>query len=174
MRFVALITIVFLVSPWRAFGQVTQPAIGLTTDVEDGKKMVHAVVTLTGKPIENVVLQYYVKRTFGNLLLGEDTTLDDGTSAMAFPTDLPGATDGKLHVFVKVKTPDIFAGISSESAFQADVQPLAESQNFPRALWAPHAPLGLMLSIFVLLLGIWLSYFFVVSRIIAIRTGGRQ
>jgi hypothetical protein len=173
MKTFLFIAWVLLISPWHAFAQTSRPAIALTTDVEDGKKMIHALVTLNGKPIENVNLQYFVQRTFGNLPIGQDTTLDDGTSAVAFPTDLPGAPDGQLHVIVRITAPPQYSSISLSAAFPADVQP-APADAFPRALWAPNAPLALMLSIFVLLAGVWLSYLFVVSRILAIRSAGQQ
>jgi len=173
MKPIPFITWVLLLSPWQAFAQTSRPAIAVTIDVEDGKKMVHALVTLNGKPIVNVNLQYFVQRTFGNLPIGQDTTLDDGTSAVAFPTDLPGAPDGMLHVIVRIATPPQYSSISLSAAFPADIQP-APADAFPRALWAPNAPLALMLSIFVLLAGVWLSYLFVVSRILAIRSAGQQ
>jgi hypothetical protein len=174
MKPILFIALILLMSAGRAFAQTTQPTIGLSTTVEEGKKMVHGLVTLNGKPVENVVLQYYVQRTFGNLLIGQDTTLDDGTSAVAFPIDLPGAPDGKLHLIVRIKEPPQYASTSVSVAFPADVQAAAVADAFPRALWAPNAPLPLMLSIFAVLAGVWLSYFFVVSRIVAIRTGGKQ
>ena len=98
MKPIHFVAFVLFIWPYAAFAQTSQPAISLTTDVEDGKKMVHAVVVLNGKPIENTTLQYFVQRTFGNLQIGEDTTLDDGTSAVAFPSDLPGASDGNLPI----------------------------------------------------------------------------
>ena len=102
MKQIPFIALVLLLSPWSVFAQTSRPTIAVTTDIEDGKKMIHALVTLNGKPLENVNLQYFVQRTFGNLPIGQDTTLDDGTSAVAFPSDLPGAPDGKLHVFVRI------------------------------------------------------------------------
>jgi len=164
------VVLLMLVSP--ALAQSTQPTIALATDVEDGKKMIQATVTLNGKPLANVTLQYFVQRTFGNLVLGQDTTLDDGTSAVTFPTDLPNAADGTLHVIAQIKTPAQYAAVSSAAAFSGDVQPPPADDAFPRALWAPNAPLALMASIFVVLAGVWTSYLFVISRILAIRSGG--
>ncbi|MGD0540444.1 MAG: hypothetical protein ABSB33_02890 [Tepidisphaeraceae bacterium] len=171
MKPIPLITLILLLWPWAAIAQTAQPAISLSTDIEDGKKMVQASVSLNGKPLENVVLQYFVQRTFGNMLFGQDTTLDDGTSAVAFPSDLPAASDGKLHFVVRIKTPAQYSAVSASAGFAGDVQPPPVTE-FPRALWAPHAPLALTVSIFVILAGVWLSYFFVVSRILAIRKGG--
>jgi hypothetical protein len=174
MKRIAFITLVVLLSPWLALAQSTQPAITLTTDVEEGKKMLSAQVALNGKPLANVNLQYFVQRTFGILPIGQDTTLDDGTSAVAFPSDLPGAVDGKLHFIVRIKSPAQYASSSISSAFAADVPPVPAVDPFPRALWAPHAPLLLMLSIFAILAAVWLSYVFVVMRILAIRRGGQK
>jgi hypothetical protein len=171
IHFIAFLLFIW---PWATFAQTTQPSISLTSDIEDGKKMVHAVVSLNGKPLENATLQYFVRRTFGNILIGQDTTLDDGTSAVAFPSDLPGASDGKLHLIVRIKAPAQYVSASSSAVFPADVQAAPVADVFPRALWAPQAPFALMLSIFVVLAGVWLSYAFVVSRILAIRMGGQQ
>jgi hypothetical protein len=172
MKLISFITLVLLASPWVALAQTTQPSIALTTDVEDGKKMIQATVTLNGKPLANATLQYFVKRTFGNLLLGEDTTLDDGTSALAFPSDLPGSADAMLHVTVKIKTPVEFVAASASAVFAADLKAVQVPDEFPRALWAPDAPLSLMITIGLLLAAVWSSYFYVVTRIFAIRMKG--
>jgi hypothetical protein len=155
-----------------ALGQ-GQPTIAVTSDVEDGKKMIHAVVLLNNKPLENVTLQYFVQRTFGNLLLGEDTTLDDGSSAVPFPSDLPGSADGKLSALVRIKTPEKYANISASAALDADIKAPAASNEFPRALWAPQAPLALMASIFVIVAAVWGSYLFVAFQVLGIRKAGR-
>jgi hypothetical protein len=163
-----LIAFVLLAWPLAALAQ-TRPSIQLSTDVEDGKKMIQATVTLNNKPLANVTLDYFVKRTFGNLAIGEDTTLDDGTSAVAFPSDLPGEMDGSLHFSVRVKSPDPYTGASTAAVLAADTPHALIADAFPRALWAPEAPLALMASIGAILGCVWLSYLFVVSQIYAIR-----
>ena len=164
--------VMLLLWPGVLLGQ-TRPSIALTTDVEDGKKMLHATVTLAGKPLENVTLDYFVQRTFGNLQVGEDTTLDDGTSAVAFPTDLPGAVDGNLHATVRVKSPDKYANASVTAVFAADVPHAAAVNDFPRALWAPQAPLALMAAIFGVVGCVWVCYLFVVLQVLTIRKVGK-
>jgi hypothetical protein len=161
---------IFVLLPTVLVGQTTKPEIKMNSDVEDGKKMIRAVVTLNGKPMENVTLQYFIKRTFGELLIGEDTTLDDGTSAVPFPIDLPGDRENELCAVAQIKTPTQYAG-----ALQGEIFPAQKSApvvgEFPRALWAPHAPLALMLSIFVVVGAVWVSYLFVIAQIMAIRKG---
>jgi hypothetical protein len=162
-------------APIARAGPTSSPGITVTTDVEDGKKMLHVVVTTPdGKPIENVVLDYYARRTFGDLRIGEDTTLDDGTSAVAFPSDLPGTADGRIDLVVRVKSPAQYASASTSISFTPDAPPTPAVDPFPRAMWAPQAPLALMATVLALMAGVWGSYAFVVSRILAIFQGGRQ
>jgi hypothetical protein len=174
MKKACLIPLIFLALPWAALAQTTQPTIALTAATEDGKKMFDALVTLNGKPVAGVTVQFFVRRTFGNLKMGEDTTLDDGTCAIAFPSDLLGSSDGKLHLNVHVSTPAQYASVSSSADFPADAQPAIAADPFPRALWAPHAPLALLETIFVLVAGVWSCYAFVVYQIWSIRKGAGQ
>jgi hypothetical protein len=47
-----------------------------------------------------------------------------------------------------------------------------DPEPFPRALWAPHAPLPLLVTILLLLTGVWSCYVFVVGQIISIGKDG--
>lgn len=174
MKTTSLIPLLLLLCTSPVFAQTTQPSVAISTDVEDGKKMVHALVLLNGKPLENVTLQYFVQRTFQNLKIGEDTTLDDGTSAVLFPSDLPGSPDGTLHLTVRITKPAEFAATTASAVFPADQMAPQAAEEFPRAFWAPHAPWPLMLIIAGLLIGVWGSYIFVVIRIFSIRADGKS
>jgi hypothetical protein len=163
---------IFMLVAWPGviLGQTTRPTIKLSSGVEDGKKMICGVVTLNGKPLENVTLQYFIKRTFGDLSIGEDTTLDDGTSAVPFPTDLPGDSENNLCAVARIKAPVQFALASGSQKFPVHESALPTA-DFPRALWAPHAPLALMLAIGAVVGVVWISYFFVIAQIMAIFKG---
>jgi len=151
----------------------TQPAISISVVTEEGEKLIRALVQSDGKPVENASVRFFIKRTFGNLLLGEDKTLDDGTAAVKFPKNLPGGATGQLHVIAEIKEPPESASrAETDVGGGANVEPVADP--FPWALWAPHAPLPLVLSITILLAGVWSTYIFVVSQIIAIRKGARS
>ena len=148
--------------------QAPQPQITITTSTEEGKKVIIATVTREGKPVEgsHVVLQ--VKRTFGNLTLGEDDTLADGTVAVPFPTDLPGGLEGKIQVLAEIKSPPELAATAMQALDGASkVVPVEDA--FPRALWLPHAPLPLLITIGSLLSIVWSVYLFVVIQLIKIR-----
>jgi hypothetical protein len=154
----------------------TQPAttIQLSVVTEDGQKLVKATVLAGEKPVENAVVQFSVQRTFGNLKLGEDKTLDDGTAAVKFPVTLPGNASGELVLVGEVTAPPAIAGICTEMTSTGGVMAKApEEDAFPRALWAPRAPVVLLVVLAVMFGGVWITYVFVVAQIVAIKRGAR-
>ena len=154
----------------------TQPNVKMSLDLvtEDGQKLIRAVVTSGGKPVENVNVSFGVKRTFGALLLGEDRTLDDGSAAIKFPADIPGGPTGTLEVIAQIKAPPQYASISAQGRFSGARKFTPDTQTLPRALWAPRAPYALLIPIVALLAGVWLAYAFVFMQVLAIRKGAKK
>jgi hypothetical protein len=152
--------------------EANKPAIALTITTEENQKTVLATVTAGGKPLKGATVTFFVKRLFGNLGIGHDQTLDDGTAAVPFPVDLPGGTTGQLHIIAAITDPCQYSSVSSQAVFEgARIVPL-EMTDFPRALWAPQAPLTLIIAIVILLALVWGTYFYVGVQLIKIRKGG--
>ena len=150
------------------------PSIALTTATEEGKKMLVAKVTVNGKPIEDVTVQFYAARSFGQLSLGREKTLDDGTAAVAFPSDLPAGSDGRLNLSAAVVADDHVAAASGAATFDGGtlVRGGAQIGELPRELWAPRSPILLIASIAVIAGVVWLTYAYVVYQLIRIRKEG--
>jgi len=147
--------------------------VSVQDTVEDNEHLLIATVTNSGHPLEGVTVRFFVKRTFGNLLLGEDQTLDDGTAAVDFPKVLPGDHTGRLNVITEAVTPSGEVMGRGQSAVKADtVITTTRTDPFPRALWARHAPLPLLLTVIVIFGGVWLTYAFVVVQIIKLKAKG--
>jgi hypothetical protein len=150
------------------------PTIAVTVGEEEHKKVVRATVTLNGKPLENATVTISVRRTFGTMLLGKDATLDDGTAVAPFPADLPAGPGGELRLVAEVAASPKYAAAVAETTAPGRTIHAKSEDAFPRALWAPRAPIELLVPIFVLLGGVWITYAFVVSQLIAIWRGARQ
>ena len=137
--------------------------------IEDGKPMLVAKVVTAGRPDAGVTVVFSVTRTFGAIELGKDTTLDDGTAAVPFPDKLPGGADGMLKIRATLTAPDAVQG-QQATALMPAAKPAAPpaDKGYPRALWAPHAPFPLIVSLLVLLGGVWLTYAIVVVHIVRI------
>lgn len=150
-----------------------RPEIAITTSVEEGKKVILAKVTLNGKPVENAKVTVQVQRTFGQITLGTEATLDDGTVAVPFPTDLPGGVAGQIHVVAEIKSPPEYAATRAQATLDGALKAQLESNPFPRALWSPKAPLALILTICALLAVVWSTYTYVLVQLIKIKKGAK-
>jgi hypothetical protein len=146
-----------------------KPDITLKLSVEEGKKVIVATVKTNDKPVEGVKVALLVKRTFGELSLGTEETLDDGTAAVPFPEGLPGDAQGMLQVVAELKSPKEFAGGRAQAALPGGKIIPPEKDPFPRALWSPRAPLVLVATIFVVLGAVWSTYAYVVVQLVKIR-----
>ena len=180
-RFISIIVPLLLMAmkvpaaqPATTSASLPTPSLALSVGEEEHKKIIRALVTLNGKPVENAAVSVFARRTFGKLPLGKDTTLDDGTAAVAFPTGLPGDAAGQLQVVAEVAGTPQYAAVTAQSTLSGGTI-VAEAQDpFPRALWAPHAPIALIVPIVILLGGVWTTYIYVISQIIAIRRGAQS
>jgi len=149
----------------------TQPIIALKSDVEEGKKMLVATVTLGDKPVEDAAVKFFARRTFGSLSIGTEKTLDDGTAAVPFPSDLPGGSSGKLDLVAEITQTETIAAARVESAFLGGKIVPHIQEQLPRALWAPNAPMTLIAGILTLMTGVWVTYLYVVLQLIKLKKG---
>jgi hypothetical protein len=151
------------------------PVITVAPAVEDNQKVLHALVTIEEKPIKNVKLTFGVKRTFGLLSLGEDTTDDEGTAAVPFPRELPGNDRGEFEVVATIVSPESYANVTAVQWVPGGVAIRAPgTPTFPRALWGTYAPWPLAITVVVLIGAVWLTYVRVIGLILAIRKGGQS
>ena len=174
-RFLILVALAWAAVPRAPAADAPAPArptVALKVAVEDHQKSFIATVTVDGKPVENATVALFVKRTFGKLKLGQDQTLDDGTAAVPFPADLPGGPSGKLDVTARITAPPAYTSGVAQAVFASTVPPLPATEAFPRALWAPQAPSALIVTIFVLLGGVWCTFVYVVLQLVVIHKRG--
>jgi len=147
-----------------------EPSIALRVDTEDGKKVLVATVTKTGKPVENAKVVFFARRTFGALLLGAEVTLDDGTAAVPFPTTLPGDERGRLQLSAELANrPKDAPPVRAEAQFEGGTPFRAEPQTPPRALWSSRAPLILLVNIALLVGLVWGAFAYVAFQLFRIR-----
>lgn len=156
-----------------ASGQDRSARIAVSSRIEEGKKVLVATVTVGEKPKEGVRVAFHVERAFGWLLLGKDTTLDDGTAAVPFPEGIPGGPRGELRIRATAEAPPDLASLSG-SAMMTGARVVPDNvESFPRALWAPRAPIPLVLTVGFLLAGVWGTYLFVILQLARMARGAR-
>ena len=157
-------------TPAPAVAPVAQPGsleIALKRTTEDGQDMLTATVTAAGRPVAGVTVAFFVARTFGNMTLGTDQTLSDGSAAVPFPKNLPGDSSGRLRVLATVQSTGELAGSGAATTMEGGTPSRATNDLQPRALWSARPPLPMLATIVALLLCVWSTYAFVVGQLIA-------
>ena len=144
-------------------------SISLKVEMEDGKKMIVATVRRGEAPVVGAKVVFKVPRTFGELTLGAEETLDDGTAAVPFPETLPGDSEGKLRVIATIQSPEALAATRLEATLAGGTPFTAQPQSFPRALWAPRAPVGLLVTLGVLMAVVWGAFAYVGYQLLRIK-----
>lgn len=155
----------------QATTQAATAQLKLQLVTEEGHKKIQATLTDNGKTIENATVAFFARRTFGELALGKDQTLDDGTAEIDFPADLPGNAAGELLVTAKVQIPGKYANVSAQATFGGAKIIPSTSDEYPRALWAPRAPWLLVITIVGILAAVWCVYSYVVAQLWAVYRG---
>jgi hypothetical protein len=122
------------------------------------------------KPVKNVDVKFYAKRMYGDMPVVEDnsaTTDDAGVASFDFPKDLviPGDEHGDLTIVAKVENNEQFGTIVSDAPSKWGKVLSIEKDPFPRALWEPRAPFGLLITFIILFGGIWSTYVFMLLQL---------
>lgn len=174
-RFTALFAIWILAASSLAQGQTPvpqAPVLSAKTDVEDGHRMLVATLMDGSKPVANATITFSLKRSFGSMVLGQDTTLDDGTAAVALPSTLPTDPDGTYRVSLQVTAPAELAAVAGEYSLPGAPREAAAPPGDRRELWSRHAPIPLLISLAAILAAVWGTYAFVVRQLLLIKKGG--
>lgn len=161
-----------LIAVLLVLGSQDKPEISIGSQIEEGKKVLVATVRLSGKPLEGVKVAFFAERTFGRLALGIQETLDDGTAAVPFPSDLPGGSTGELSIVVKLIEPPKLAGAERHAKLPGGLVVPEVEDPYPAALWSPVAPPVLVVTIAALLAVVWSFYLFVLYTLFKLRKEG--
>lgn len=145
----------------------------LNMDAHDTAHLVTAKVTDLDKdgkeiPVIGAEVKFYVQRLFGFMPAGEDytvTTNEKGEASFAFPKNISGDTAGVITVAARVDDNEHFGNLENKATQSwGTVLPIIK-EPFPRALFEPHAPLPLVITISTLFGGIWVVYFFILFQL---------
>jgi hypothetical protein len=139
---------------------------------EDGSKSVTLngytysdgeVINISG---EEVYL--FVPRMFSLLQVGSGI-LEDGTVTISFPDDIPGDADGNLAVIGRFHEHWQYGNVERRIISDWGVPASHEVAESYRALWTQIAPRWMIITLTILLLGVWGHYIFAIVSLVRIR-----
>lgn len=149
--------------------------IEMNLSEEEGDRTVTLYATmLTGDgavPVTGEEIGVYVPRMFSLLPVSTGMLDDKGTLKIKFPDDIPGDSIGNLTVIGRFNDHYSFGNVERRE----DVMWGTEAQKAPpvyRSLWSTLAPKWMIVTLAILLLGVWGHYTYVIINLFRIRKDG--
>ena len=166
--FVALLTI----SACAAAQEKKDGIISLRMSSNDSMHIITATIidANTKAPLKDVAIVFYLKRTFGLMKVGEETTTDTmGIASAEFPVTTQGNDSSRtMIVIAKVEDNAVINDATVQVIAKAKV-PFPADKPVPRALIGSHAPWWLIISFFGAVGAIYGLFLYVIILIYKIK-----
>lgn len=128
----------------------------------------------TVTPLSGTDIKLFVPRMFTYLSVGE-ATLEEGTCTIEFPNNIVGNRLGELDIIASVVENEEFGTVEkAEKSTWGLISPAHLVDHPSRELWTPVAPLWMIITLIVMLVGVWGHYIYTVIMLILIRKEGKS
>jgi hypothetical protein len=131
------------------------------------------LATNEGKPISEVEVRFYIKRSFGLLPIGEAVSTDEnGEASVPFPLDIPKDFGGKVTVIAKIEDDEKVGSLDAEVVTTSlGINPKHTDEWNKRSLSASRekVPWMLMFASYSIIAGIWATIIYVAYQLFAIK-----
>lgn len=112
----------------------------------------------------------YVPRMLSLLKIAEITLDSLGEGTAEFPKDIIGDSVGNLTVIAQIEENDLFGNIKAEAKINWGLPKHLISPERPsRELWTPIAPLWMIITLIVMLAGVWGHYVYTIVQLFMIK-----
>jgi hypothetical protein len=142
---------------------------------EEGERIVTLkATTLTGDghvPVTGEEIGVYVPRMFSLLPVSIGMLDENGTFTIKFPDDIPGDSLGNLTVIGRFNDHYSFGNVERREETRWGTKAEMAAPVY-RSLWSTLAPKWMVISLAVMLLGVWGHYTYVIINLFRIRKEG--
>lgn len=125
------------------------------------------------EPLTEETIPIYVQRMFSQLKIGE-VSLEDGEGTFEFPANIPGDTIGMVTVIAKFDDNDDYANVKKSQKAEWGIVTSHHTIYHPRSLWTQVAPIWMIVTLSIMLLGVWGHYIFVIIEMIRLKKGNKN
>jgi hypothetical protein len=122
------------------------------------------------RPIEEMGLEIGVKRLFSTLYLEKIDTDENGVISMEFPDDIPGDSIGMITVVVRLEDDDDYGTVTKLAEINWGTPVDYSVASNGRSLFGDSAPIWMIISVAVVLIGAWYHFLLAVSKVLRIKS----
>jgi hypothetical protein len=149
--------------------------IKLSFSIQDSLRVVKIDATQKNEKLEDVPLGketvlLYVPRLFSLLKIGEVALDENGSGTLEFPNDIIGDTLGNLNLLARIEENDRYGFVQGQYQINWGVPKQYYKAEVPsRELWTPIAPMWMIITLIIMLAGVWAHYCYAVYELVMIR-----
>jgi hypothetical protein len=126
-------------------------------------------------PFADQAVKIYVPSLFRLLPIGEITLDKDGAGTMEFPKTLIGDSLGNITVMAQVEENDVYGNVVAKNNIPwAIPKHSIQAERPSRELWTPVAPIWMIITLIILLAGVWAHYVYAVVQLVKIKRSSKQ
>lgn len=125
-------------------------------------------------PLSEEDVYVFIPTLFGDMQIGR-ASLENGSCQIEFPSDLPGDSVGNLEIIVKIIDSEVYGDVvKAEKIPWGTPKPInqVEESNEKGKLWTYNAPLWMVITLSILLIGVWSHFGFVIYKMYKINKEG--
>lgn len=125
------------------------------------------------EPLADDDLYLYIPRMFNLLRIEEGWLEEDGTGMFEFPLDIVGDSTGMIKVIARVEEHFDYGNLEATGEIQWAIPKHSEKFEGPqRELWTPIAPLWMIITLIIMLTGVWGHYIYAMYELYKIKKIG--
>lgn len=124
-------------------------------------------------PLSGETVTVSVQRMFSKLPIGDASLDEAGSGTVEFPNNLPGDSIGNLQVVAFISEHETYGNIEASVQAQWGI-PKEKVLVTHRALWTQIAPMWMIVSLTILLIGVWAHYTYVAIQLVYIKIKGKK
>jgi len=115
-----------------------------------------------------------IPKMFSMLKIAEISLDSTGMGTAEFPGDIIGDSLGNLTVIASIEENDMFGSVQGSSVNKWGLHKHLISPDRPsRELWTPIAPLWMIITLIIMLLGVWGHYVYAVVQLVMINKSSK-
>ena len=116
----------------------------------------------------------YILRTFSDFKIAETSTDASGNAEVKFTTEIPGDSLGNLKIICRVEDSKRYGTVETFQTIGWGIPTHPIISKFRASLWTKIAPTWMIVTLTILLLGVWGHYAYVIYKLYKIRHAGKE
>ena len=126
-------------------------------------------------PLMDDDLYFFVPRMFSDMIIAEGWFEEDGTGYVEFPSTIIGDSIGNVTVKAKIEDHYDYGNVEvSGMVGWAKPKRLISAEKPVRELWTPIAPLWMIITLIIMLTGVWAHYIYAIVQLILIKRSSKK